>query len=245
MGEAKQVLVLLLILLGLRTTKWEKRGKFSNGGKGFSLPDTSTCTQWKGGCCFGFLWASKETGKACSPHSVRKRSPSSSGINRYNSSCRPWKCACELWLPWKDLINGVASVVLTYIKSSQAFRILGCLGENDPSMGVPVVAQWVIGPILSLWGCRFDCRSHQVVEGPGIATSSGIGHRRSTDLALLWLWCRPQLQLQFDPWLGNLLQVSCETEKKKKKKKRLIYLLNNGAENQISMYVWLGLFVEN
>ena len=31
------------------------------------------------------------------------------------------------------------------------------------------------------------------------ATSCGVGHRYGSDPALLWLWCRPQLQLQFDP----------------------------------------------
>ena len=27
--------------------------------------------------------------------------------------------------------------------------------------------------------------------GSGVAVSCGIGHRGSSDLALLWLWCRP------------------------------------------------------
>ena len=28
-------------------------------------------------------------------------------------------------------------------------------------------------------------------EGSGVAVSCGVGHRRGSDLALLWLWCRP------------------------------------------------------
>ena len=28
-------------------------------------------------------------------------------------------------------------------------------------------------------------------QGSGIATSSAVGHRRSSDPRLLWLWCRP------------------------------------------------------
>ena len=31
----------------------------------------------------------------------------------------------------------------------------------------------------------------QWVKGSSIATSCGIGHRHSSDLALLWLWYRP------------------------------------------------------
>ena len=29
-------------------------------------------------------------------------------------------------------------------------------------------------------------------KGSGVALSCGIGHRRSSDLALPWLWCRPR-----------------------------------------------------
>ena len=31
----------------------------------------------------------------------------------------------------------------------------------------------------------------QWVKDPGIAVSCGVGRRRSSDPALLWLWCRP------------------------------------------------------
>ena len=30
----------------------------------------------------------------------------------------------------------------------------------------------------------------QWVKGSGVAVSYGVGHRCSSDLALLWLWCR-------------------------------------------------------
>lgn len=33
--------------------------------------------------------------------------------------------------------------------------------------------------------------------------SCGVGHRCGSDVALLWLGHRPQLQLQFDPWPRN------------------------------------------
>ena len=48
-------------------------------------------------------------------------------------------------------------------------------------------------PVLS------QCRS-----GVTASCSVGcIGCSCSSDLVLPWLWCRPQLQLQFDPWPGN------------------------------------------
>ena len=31
----------------------------------------------------------------------------------------------------------------------------------------------------------------QWVKDPGVDTPCGIGHRCSSDLMLLWLWCRP------------------------------------------------------
>ena len=44
-------------------------------------------------------------------------------------------------------------------------------------------------------------RSHEVaglipglahwVKDPGVAVSCGVGHRRDSDLVLLWFWCRP------------------------------------------------------
>lgn len=37
---------------------------------------------------------------------------------------------------------------------------------------------------------------------------------------LPWLWCKLQLQLQFDPWLGTSTCHSCRCEKKKKRRKK-------------------------
>ena len=38
------------------------------------------------------------------------------------------------------------------------------------------------------------------------------------DPAFLWLWRRPHLQLQFDPWPGNFHMPQCVTLKEKKTK---------------------------
>ena len=39
------------------------------------------------------------------------------------------------------------------------------------------------------WG--FDPWPRSVGQGCGVAVSRGVGWRRGSDLALLWLWCRP------------------------------------------------------
>ena len=36
------------------------------------------------------------------------------------------------------------------------------------------------------------------------------------DLMLPWLWCRPQVQLQFDPWPRNFLTPMMQPSKEKK-----------------------------
>ena len=46
--------------------------------------------------------------------------------------------------------------------------------------------------------------------------SCGVGCRRSSEPALLWLWCRPQLKLQFDPKPGNLHVLQVRPRKKEK-----------------------------
>ena len=40
------------------------------------------------------------------------------------------------------------------------------------------------------WGCRFNPRPRSVGWGSSVAVSFGVGCRRGSDLALLWLWCR-------------------------------------------------------
>ena len=48
--------------------------------------------------------------------------------------------------------------------------------------GVPVVAQWLTNPT----------RNHEVAGSvPALAVSCGVGCRRGSDPALLWLWHRP------------------------------------------------------
>jgi len=53
--------------------------------------------------------------------------------------------------------------------------------------------------------------------------SCGVGHRLSSDVALLWLWCRPAAAAPIRPlaWeLPSALGAALEKAKKQKKKKR-------------------------
>ena len=40
------------------------------------------------------------------------------------------------------------------------------------------------------WRCGFGSWTCSVGQGSGVAMSCGVGHRLSSDLVLLWLWCR-------------------------------------------------------
>jgi len=49
----------------------------------------------------------------------------------------------------------------------------------------------VQGKRIQLGTMRLLVRSLALLSGPCIAMSCGVGHRCSSDLVLLWLWCRP------------------------------------------------------
>ena len=59
--------------------------------------------------------------------------------------------------------------------------------------------------------------------GPGVAVSCGVSCRRGSDLAWLWLWCRPIataliLPLAWEP--PHAAGVALKRPKKKKKRKK-------------------------
>ena len=56
----------------------------------------------------------------------------------------------------------------------------------------------------------------QWVKEPTFPQSRGIGLRCTLDPVLLWLWCRPQLQLPFERSPGTSICCRCNCKKKKK-----------------------------
>ena len=63
--------------------------------------------------------------------------------------------------------------------------------------------------------------------GSSVATSCGVGHRYSLDLALLWLWCRLAAATLIPPLAWELLYASDVALKRKKKKERKEKLKKN------------------
>ena len=55
--------------------------------------------------------------------------------------------------------------------------------------GVPVAEQW---KRIQPGTMKLQVQSLALLSGLGsrVAMSCGVGHRRGSDLALLWLWCR-------------------------------------------------------
>ena len=59
-----------------------------------------------------------------------------------------------------------------------------------------------------------------VGQGLGVAVSCGVGHRRSSDLVLLWLWHRPAAVARIQPLAWDLPYATGAALKKKKKKEK-------------------------
>ena len=72
----------------------------------------------------------------------------------------------------------------------------------------------------------------QWVKGSGIAVSCGVGRRRGSDLASLWLWYRPAAVAPIRP-LAWELPYAADTSLKKPKKKIIIKKeRHKGAEDK-------------
>ena len=58
-------------------------------------------------------------------------------------------------------------------------------------------------------------------EGAGVAVSCGVGSRCSSDLALMWLWCRPAAvaPVRLLAWEPPYAEGAVQKKKKAKKKK--------------------------
>ena len=51
--------------------------------------------------------------------------------------------------------------------------------------------QWETNSTRNQEVAGFNPRPHLVGYGSGVAVSCGVGRSHSSDLVLLWLWCRP------------------------------------------------------
>ena len=62
---------------------------------------------------------------------------------------------------------------------------------NNLYLGVPVVAQWLMNPTKNHEVAGSVPALAECVSDPALPRSCGVGCRRGSDPALLWLWHRP------------------------------------------------------
>ena len=72
-------------------------------------------------------------------------------------------------------------------------------------------------------------------QGSGVAVSYGVGHRHSSDLALLLLWCRPASVAPISPLAWKPPYAAGAALKKIKKKERE---REGERENNCLIYKW-------
>ena len=88
-------------------------------------------------------------------------------------------------------------------------------------MGIPAVAQWLTNPTRNHEVAGSVPALAQLGKRSGVAISCGVGCRRSSDPALLWLWRRPVATSPIQPLAWEPpCAVGAALEKAKKKKKK-------------------------
>jgi len=83
------------------------------------------------------------------------------------------------------------------------------------------VAQWLTNPTRNHEVVGSVPALAQWVKRSGVAVSCGVGCRRGSDPALLWLWCRPVATAPIQPlaWEPPYAVGAAQRNSKKKKKK--------------------------
>ena len=71
----------------------------------------------------------------------------------------------------------------TYWSSCLGSVVMNLTSIQGDTGSIPSLAQWVEDPV---------------------AVNCGVGHRHSSDLALIWLWCRPLATAQIQPLAWEL-----------------------------------------
>ena len=84
------------------------------------------------------------------------------------------------------------------------------------------MAQQVMNPTSTREDVSSTAGLTQWVGGSHAAASCGVGHRRSSDLALLWPWCRPATAAPIRPLVQKPPYAVGSAIKKKKKSKKTV-----------------------
>ena len=71
----------------------------------------------------------------------------------------------------------------------------------------------------------------QWVKGSGVAMNCGVGHRWGSDLALLWLWCRPAATPLIGPLAWELPYATGVAMKKKKRGRWQTLIMRTGSRD--------------
>ena len=114
-------------------------------------------------------------------------------------------------------------------------RILFSIKNNEP-LDIPIVAQWVRNPTRIHEDVGLIPGLTRLVKGSSIAANCGISPRCSSNLALLWLWCRSAAAapIQLLAWeLPYAMDAAL-----KRKKCELLITSNNVDESQNSYGEW-------